>query len=82
MLDVELTREDGSATVDAERVISERLDDEIAELGTEKMLEGEAIVADMPLVDLAAGGEDEFEVLSEDTGDEAETEDVEEEVKG
>jgi DNA-directed RNA polymerase subunit beta len=85
MLDVELTREDGVTTLDAEQVISERLNDEIAELGTEKMLEGEAVVADMPLVDLAAGGEDEFETLSEDEGEEAEeveTADVEEEVKG
>ena len=46
--------------IDAEAMISERLDDEITDLGTEKMLEGDAVVADMPLVDLQAGSEDEF----------------------
>ena len=71
LLGVELTTDglkDGE--IDAEQVIAERLDDEITDLGTEKMLEGTAVVADMPLVDLAAGDGDEFEVLD---GDEAET---------
>ncbi len=89
-LSVELTR-DGTGEqeelIDAESVISERLDDEITDLGTEKMLEGEVVVADMPLVDLAAGGEDEFEALDgapkdEDT-DEAELASADkEELKG
>jgi DNA-directed RNA polymerase subunit beta len=83
LLDVELTREDSDDTVDAERVIAERLDDEVTELGTDKMLEGEVVVADMPLVDLAAGGEDEFEVLDEaDEDDETADAEIEEEVKG
>jgi DNA-directed RNA polymerase subunit beta len=64
--------------IDAESVISERLEDEITDLGTEKMLEGEAVVADMPLVDLAASGDDEFETL--ETGADDSTEDVESEV--
>jgi hypothetical protein len=87
-LGVELTREDGQlglGEVDAEQIISSRLDDEITELGTEKILEGEAVVADMPLVDLAAGGEDEFEVLDEAESDEIEVEELEpaeEEIKG
>jgi DNA-directed RNA polymerase subunit beta len=84
LLDVELTREDsGLSIIDAERVIAERLDDEMTELGTEKMLEGEAVVADMPLVDLAAGAEDEFETL-DDEAEEALADEaaVEEEVKG
>jgi DNA-directed RNA polymerase subunit beta len=64
-LSVDLTREnaDGEIEIDAETVIAERLDDEITELGNDKIIEGEAVVADMPLVDLASGGEDEFEVL-------------------
>jgi DNA-directed RNA polymerase subunit beta len=68
-LAVDLTRDGAVAEVDAESVISERLDDEITDLGTEKMLEGEAVVADMPLVDLAAGSEDEFALdAAEDDG--------------
>jgi len=85
MLDVELTNEGGTPVVDAETVISDRLDDEITDLGTEKMLEGDVVVADMPLVDLAGGGEDEFEVMDEaDTEtDETEAETTEkEELKG
>jgi len=76
-LSVDLTREvvDGEVEIDAETIIAERLDDEITDLGTEKIIEGEAVVADMPLVDLAAGGEDEFETLDaqhEDDDEEAE----------
>jgi DNA-directed RNA polymerase subunit beta len=59
-LAVDLTSDGVRAEVDAESVISERLDDEITDLGSEKMLEGEAVVADMPLVDLQGGSEDEF----------------------
>ncbi len=65
-LAVELTRDGAVAEIDAESIIAERLDDEITDMGTEKMLEGDAVVADMPLVDLAAGGEDEFAALDAD----------------
>ncbi len=85
MLDVELTREGGTAIADAETVIAERLEDEITELGTEKIIEGEAVVANMPLVDLAAGGEDEFELLSDANAEPDEIEEAEEateEIKG
>ena len=72
-LGVELTRDsnsDDGALIDAESVISERLEDEISDLGTEKMLEGVAVVADMPLVDLAASGEDEFAISNIDDDEE------------
>jgi DNA-directed RNA polymerase subunit beta len=63
-LAVELTREHGRTVTDAEDLISERLDQEIEETKNDKLLEGEAVVADMPLVDLASdGGEDEFKTL-------------------
>ncbi len=66
-LAVDLTRSApaGEEEVDAERVISERLDDDITDFGPDKILEGDAVVADMPLVDLAAEGPDEFETLDE-----------------
>ena len=68
-LSVDLTQ-GGSATasqIDAETIIAQRLDDEITDLGSDQILEGDAVVADMPLVDLAdAGGEDEFEALDQD----------------
>jgi hypothetical protein len=77
-LAVELTNGQGTEEIeiDAESVIAGRLDDEITDLGTEKMLEGDVVVADMPLVDLAASGEeDEFAVLTEsESDDEAEAE--------
>ena len=74
-LGVELTREGGfpgaGEEVDAEQLIASRLDDEITEMGTEKMLQGDAVVADMPLVNLASdAGEDEFEVLHDNNEDE------------
>jgi len=53
-LAVELTRENGTTEVDAETLISERLATEIEEIKAAKLLEGDAVVADMPLVDLAA----------------------------
>jgi DNA-directed RNA polymerase subunit beta len=83
-LAVELTQGAQASEIDAEAIISERLEDEISELGTEKMLEGEAVVADMPLVDLQSGGEDEFETLDavEDNAED-EVEDAEvTEIKG
>jgi DNA-directed RNA polymerase subunit beta len=59
-----------AAQIDAESVIAERLDDEITDLGADKILEGDAVVADMPLVDLAgAAGEDEFEAMDESNED-------------
>jgi len=71
-LAVDLTRSTGTAEVDAESVISERLDDEITDFGSEKILEGDAVVADMPLVDLASGAEDEFEALDDEAAEDAE----------
>jgi DNA-directed RNA polymerase subunit beta len=68
-LAVELTREHGKIVDDAEVLIAERLDNEIEETKNDQLLEGDAVVADMPLVDLATdGSEDEFEALEvEDT---------------
>ncbi len=72
-LSVDLTQ-GGSAVIsqiDAETVIAQRLDDEITDLGSDQILEGDAVVADMPLVDLATtGGEDEFEALDQAAEDE------------
>ncbi len=52
---------DKAEELDAEALISSQLDAEVAELGTEKLMEGEEAVADMPLVNLAdSGAEDEF----------------------
>jgi DNA-directed RNA polymerase subunit beta len=84
-LAVDLTRESGVEEIDAERVIAERLDDEITDLGTEKIFEGEAVVADMPLVDLAAEGPGDVEALDADAAEpeEIEVEDAEvTEIKG
>ena len=66
-LGVELTRDAGDEEVeiDAEAVITQRLNDEITDLGTEKLVIGDAVVADMPLVNLNEGGEDQFEALDE-----------------
>ncbi len=65
-LAVDLTDEEGGNEFDAESVIAERLDDEITDLGTEKIMAGDTVVADMPLIDLAdAGEESDFEVLDE-----------------
>jgi DNA-directed RNA polymerase subunit beta len=65
-LGVELVKEhaDTEEEIDAEEVIAEQLEADVAELGTEQLIEGDA-VADMPLVNLAGGGEDEFEALAE-----------------
>ena len=80
-LGVELTREGGflgaGDEVDAEQLIASRLDEEITEMGTEKMITGDAIVADMPLVNLASdAGEDEFEVLDNETNQDDEALDM------
>jgi DNA-directed RNA polymerase subunit beta len=79
-LAVDLTTGGTVAEVDAETVIAERLDDEITDLGTEKIIEGDAVVADMPLVDLAAGTEDEFALDAEVDADDAESEEEESQV--
>jgi DNA-directed RNA polymerase subunit beta len=82
-LAVDLTTDGQISEIDAETVIAERLDDEITDLGSDKILEGDAVVADMPLVDLQAGGEDEFEVLDDDSETALDTEDSEvTEIKG
>ncbi|MDF2460791.1 MAG: DNA-directed polymerase, beta subunit, partial [Candidatus Saccharibacteria bacterium] len=76
-LAVDLTTGGTVAEVDAESVIAERLDDEITELGSDKIIEGDAVVADMPLVDLAAGTEDEFALDAvEDSDSESEESEV------
>jgi len=75
-LSVDLTHENGTGEteIDAETVISQRLDDEITELGTEKIIEGDAVVADMPLVDLAATGEGDDDISIDDDKDESDEE--------
>jgi DNA-directed RNA polymerase subunit beta len=82
-LGVELTNGHGATEVevDAETVIAGRLDEEITDLGNEKIIQGDVIVADMPLVDLAANGDkDEFAVLSESDDEAAAEVDAEAEV--
>ncbi len=68
-LAVDLIRTDHSgevdSEVDAETVISAETDLEVTDLGSEKLMIGDAVVADMPLVDLAGESEDEFAVLAE-----------------
>ncbi|HSX41579.1 MAG TPA: DNA-directed RNA polymerase subunit beta [Candidatus Saccharimonadales bacterium] len=61
-LSVELVRAE-SGEVDAEEVLAEETRAEANELGTDELLVGDA-VADMPLVDLAAGQEDELEAVA------------------
>ncbi|HVE80654.1 MAG TPA: DNA-directed RNA polymerase subunit beta [Candidatus Dormibacteraeota bacterium] len=60
-LGVDLIRDETSQEVDAEEVIAGEMDADVEELGTDKLIVGDEAVADMPLVDLAAGGGDEFE---------------------
>ncbi len=66
-LGVELVKErpDAEVEIDAEALLSQQLDADVDELGGEQLIVGEA-VADMPLVDLAGGEEDQFEALSEE----------------
>jgi DNA-directed RNA polymerase subunit beta len=66
-LAVELIKErpdDTEVEIDAEAVLEAELDQEVDELAEEKLIVGEA-VADMPLVNLAAGEENQFEALEE-----------------
>ena len=68
-LAVDLIRTDHSGEVDtevdAETVISAETDLEVTDLGSEKLMVGDVVVADMPLVDLAGESEDEFAVMAE-----------------
>lgn len=77
-LGVELIKErvGQDVEIDAEDVISRQLDAEVDELGSEQLIQGDA-VADMPLVDLAGGGEDEFEAVA--VADQPEEQEVTEE---
>jgi DNA-directed RNA polymerase subunit beta len=66
-LGVELVKEraDEEVEFDAEDVISSQLDADVDDLGSDQLIVGDA-VADMPLVDLAGGGEDQYEALSDE----------------
>jgi DNA-directed RNA polymerase subunit beta len=75
-LGVDLVSEE-SKEVDAEEVLAAKTDQESAELGNEKLIQGEDAVADMPLVDLAGGQEDQLEAEAEEL--EAETVSTEQE---
>ncbi len=57
-LGVELVKPDApEGEVDAEHVIASQLEEDVTDLGEEKLVQGEAVVADMPLVDLASEDE-------------------------
>ncbi len=68
-VDLIRTNKDHAAVeLDAEVLISAQTDAEVTDLGTEALMSGTEVVADMPLVDLAeAGSEDEFEVLDDES---------------
>jgi DNA-directed RNA polymerase subunit beta len=74
-LGVDLVREQDDITeeVDAEEVLAQETHEEANELGTEKLITGEDAVADMPLVDLASGQEDQLQAEAESAAAEAET---------
>lgn len=74
-LGVELVRAQHEQ-VDAEQVISHELDIEVDELKEEQLMIGD-VVGDTPLVDLASGAEDEFEVMEEGGGTEEVTSELE-----
>ncbi len=69
-LGVDLIRTDADTEtaeeVDAEDVLAQQTREEVSELGNEKLLKGEDAVADMPLVDLAGGQEDQLEAEAEE----------------
>jgi DNA-directed RNA polymerase subunit beta len=69
-LGVELIRDDslGIAEVDAEEVLAGETANEVNELGTEKLIVGDDAVADMALVDLAGGQEDQLQAEAEAAG--------------
>lgn len=66
-LGVELVREEstGEEEVDAEEVLTETTYADVDDLGTDKLIEGDVAVADMPLVDLAGGTEDQLQAEAE-----------------
>ena len=64
-LGVELIRDESAGEVDAEDVLAEELHAEVDDLGDEKLIEGDGAVADMPLVDLAGGQEDQLQAEAE-----------------
>lgn len=59
-LGVDLIRHE--TEVDAEEVLESETHEEANELGTEQLIVGDAAVADMPLVDLAGGQDDQLQV--------------------
>jgi DNA-directed RNA polymerase subunit beta len=72
-LGVELVKEraDIEEEVDAEAVIAGSLEADVDDLGDDRLIEGEAVVADMPLVDLADSGHGELEAAAAKTKEEA-----------
>lgn len=63
-LGVELVRTARGEEIDAEDVIARQLDEDVDDLKDEQLMQGDN-VGDMPLVNLAGGGEDEFEAMDE-----------------
>lgn len=74
-LGVDLIRneDDVPTEVDAEEVLESETNQEANELGTEKLIVGDVAVADMPLVDLAGGQDDQLQVSAEVAEDETVT---------
>ena len=70
---VELEKSDG-AELDAEELIAHAIKDDAVDLGDEKLLEGTNAVEDNPVVDLEAGGEDDFAALAEGAANKSEKE--------
>lgn len=66
-LGVDLIRNENTAEVeiDAETMLADQTHQEANELGNDKLIEGDSAVADMPLVDLAGGQEDQLQAESE-----------------
>jgi hypothetical protein len=64
-LGVELVRDPASGEIDAESLLTHETDVEVNELGTDRLIRGEEAVADMPLVDLAGGQEDQLQAEAE-----------------
>jgi DNA-directed RNA polymerase subunit beta len=67
-LGVELIRDEtiGESEVDAEDVLAETTDADVDDLGTEQLIQGDVAVANMPLVDLAGGQEDQLQAEAEE----------------
>lgn len=65
---VELEKADG-AELDAEKLISDAIKDEAVDLGDDQLLEGNNAADGAPVVDLEAGGEDDFAALAESDKD-------------